>query len=99
MQPLYLVLDDTSNPVYYADSELDAKNFREIAGRYDWRIVRYHLANNTSTQKQRNAVKFCERTLGVTFYGDINCKSDCSNFLTTYLEQAYEKQSLEKNFP
>lgn len=41
-----------------------------------------------TTQRQKNAVQFCEKWLGICFDGDINKFSDVSTFLSLYLEDA-----------
>lgn len=43
-----------------------------------------------STQRQRAAVEFCEEMLGVIFEDDIESSTDCSDFLTMYLDDAKE---------
>lgn len=41
-----------------------------------------------TTNKQKDAVHFCERWLNVTFNGDINNSRQVSNFLSIYLQEA-----------
>lgn len=51
-----------------------------------------------STQRQRDAVEFCEEMLGVIFKYNIESSTDCSDFLTMYLDdakEAYEKSQCE----
>ena len=51
-----------------------------------------------STQRQRDAVEFCEEILGVIFEGNIESSTDCSYFLTMYLDdakEAYEESQCE----
>lgn len=51
-----------------------------------------------STQRQRDAVEFCEEMLGVIFEDNIESSTDCSDFLTMYLDdakEAYEESQCE----
>lgn len=41
-----------------------------------------------STQRQQEAVRFCEEILDIKFNGDINNFLSCSQFLEIYLEDA-----------
>lgn len=41
-----------------------------------------------TTTKQKNAVRYCEKWLGVVFEGDINDFATVSAFLDDYLEMA-----------
>jgi hypothetical protein len=40
------------------------------------------------TDKQKNAVHFCEEWLHISFEGNINSKQDVSDFLSEYLDEA-----------
>ena len=51
-----------------------------------------------STQRQREAVRFCEEILGVIFEDNIGSSTDCSDFLSMYLDDAkkeYERAQCE----
>lgn len=41
-----------------------------------------------TTEKQKEAVRFCERWLDITFSGDIDNFEEVSNFLYEYLDSA-----------
>lgn len=41
-----------------------------------------------TTEKQKNAVQFCEEVLGVDFAGDINSYEEVSKYLSLYLNLA-----------
>lgn len=40
------------------------------------------------TDRQKNAVHFCEEWLHISFEGNINSKQDVSDFLSEYLDEA-----------
>lgn len=41
-----------------------------------------------TTQRQRDAVRFCERLLDVKYQGDLACNKTVSQFLSLYLDKA-----------
>ena len=41
-----------------------------------------------TTEKQKSAVHFCEEWLHISFEGDINDRTQVSNFLAEYLDDA-----------
>lgn len=51
-----------------------------------------------STQRQKEAVGFCEEILKITFEGNIESFTECHNFLSIYLDDAktmYEELACE----
>lgn len=53
-----------------------------------------------STQRQRDAVEFCEEILGVIFEDNIESSTDCSDFLSIYLDDAKEAyEELQCEYP
>ena len=44
-----------------------------------------------STQRQKDAVGFCEEILKITFEGNIESFTECHNFLSIYLDDAIRK--------
>lgn len=45
-----------------------------------------------TTDKQKRAVRYCEKWMHVTFVGDIDNYRDVSSFLSEYLQSANERE-------
>ena len=85
---MYVLIDNTNHIVRCVETYYEADCMRASVGRPDWLIAQYHKADYISTDKQRNAIRFCECVLGIKFTGIIESGKDCSEFLSQYLEQA-----------
>lgn len=78
---------------------LDAKKFLNPSG--DWRISRTSTSTEMkkkSTQKQKDAISFCEELHFPKFEGNIENFIECSQYLALYLEDAkcmYEEIACE----
>lgn len=81
----FVVIDRTNHILRSFDTYLEADTFRASQNRWDWLIITYHTADYASTQKQRNAVRFCEHVLDVKFDGNLESGKSCSKFLSEYL--------------
>lgn len=69
-----------------------ASEYKIAMGRPDWKIK-----IQKSTNRQKSAVRFCERMLDVTFKGNIEYFDHCSSFLNKYLDEAklaYEEEEI-----
>lgn len=58
--------------------------------RPDWQITTIVYSTKRSTNKQKKAIQFVEKTLDITFDGNLNDFYECSDFLSDYLEEALE---------
>lgn len=87
----YIVLDSTGHRVGIPFKEWkEASIYKTIYGRQDWKITKVKIteSNRRSTEKQIDAVHFCESWLNIKFTGDITNFYEVSEFLSKYLEEA-----------
>ena len=97
---MYRVLDTENKLVGNFETYSDANHFRHLQGRPDWTIkqVPKRFFTSSSTERQRRAVRYCEKWLNIKFAGDINHFQACSDFLSHYLDLAkatQEQQEIE----
>lgn len=74
--------NDCKNNYWNNKKDRHSKDYYEMYNQKHPERLKY------STARQRAAVHFCEKALGIEFSGEITSSSDCSYFLDLYLEDA-----------
>lgn len=87
---IFIVIDKTNHPIRQFKTYNEAENFKVINRRIDWNIKKINKSTSQrkTTEKQRQAVKFCEEWCNVEFIGNINNYYEVSNFLEDFLDEA-----------
>ena len=85
----HYILDSLGNRVASFRNYLDALNAKNILyQRPDWSILSIQPEIRKSTPKQKSAIEFCQDMDFPEFTGNLDNFSDCSAYLSKYLEQA-----------
>ena len=84
----YGIVDSSNNYVRTFLSYDEAKYFRDMNSRLDWIIIPFHNSDYKSTIRQQASVRWVENTLNKRFTGNIKSGLECSEFLSSYLDEA-----------
>lgn len=95
----YTVLDTEGKFIKSFPSWSLADNYRNLMGRPDWSIKRM-FQERQPTERQLNAVSFCEDILGIRYTGDRGSFKEVSFYLKSYLNlaKAVKQQQDEEEY-